>query len=423
MYSQLIAAPDPIPFNKPRFIRWPSVCDTSRTNWVNPSAEPQPPDPAPGAETSTIDVGCHLHMPSLQPGEPLPQYLQNIETLCMPVATATQQTACAAYTFSADAAQSWNPTLDIGPWTLDVAPWTSGLGPGTWDLGLSSDKPASSNQHAKTPKKTGRPPLFDHVRRAQVCAMVRTGCSLRNAAQNAGVNMASIYYACRTDDTFAEQLRAAEQHRDLGGVRRINNAGEKSWRAAAWILERASPKHFSLRGTKKASTPKHLRKRHLKRFVKSIALEVLVEWMQSTQRAPIVSPGLEAIEGRLAQLEDQRQRLLDTADDGEELHGHLEDDQDFDVDDQDDQPGERGGVSPPMTDEDDEELTDDDSSDDNDLDDDEFEDELEDEADEDGSEEEDEPEDEDDEDGAVNDEAAANCSYQEFLRLYRRRRQ
>ncbi|HEY7616689.1 MAG TPA: hypothetical protein VH744_07795, partial [Terriglobales bacterium] len=296
MYSQLIAAPDPTPFRKPRFIPWPSVCDTTRANWVNPSAEPHPAAPLPGAESFTIDVGCHIHTPSLAPGEQLPDYLQTIETICTTVTTPAQQSASATYTFSNFAAAP-----PLRPHLREKLYSTIDCGPG---IPQTPENPAAD--HAAGPltprhspplrSKTGRPPLFDHVKRAQVCAMVRTGCSIRNAAQNAGVHMASISYARRTDPHFAAQLRAAEKHRDFGGVARINNAGEKSWRAAAWVLERASPKHFSLRGGKKTALPKHLGKRPLKKLIRSIALGVLVEWMENLQRAPLASRGLKAIE-------------------------------------------------------------------------------------------------------------------------------
>jgi hypothetical protein len=139
--------------------------------------------------------------------------------------------------------------------------------------------------------------------------MVRAGCSLRNAAKNAGVTMAGIYYARRTDPAFAEQLRAAEKHRDVDGISRINNAGDKSWRAAAWILEHASPRQFARPAGKKATTPKHLRKRPLKKLMKSIAFEALVEWLQAAQKAPLASRGLDAIDDRLAEIENLSRRV------------------------------------------------------------------------------------------------------------------
>jgi hypothetical protein len=188
-------------------------------------------------------------------------------------------------------------------------------------------------------KKGGRPPLFDHVKRAEVCAMVRTGCSIRYAAQNAGVKMASVYYACRTDPEFAAQLRAAEQHRDVGGVRRINTAGEKYWRAAAWILERAAPKHFSLRGAKKKDRVKQLDKQELRHFVTNIVHEVLIECIETSEKEARAAPGLDAIEERLAEITAERERLMETADEEDELDEDVEegcDEEEVDVLDDDD---------------------------------------------------------------------------------------
>jgi hypothetical protein len=65
--------------------------------------------------------------------------------------------------------------------------------------------------------------------------MVRAGCSLRNAAKYVGVNIASVYYACRTDQAFAAKLRSAEQERDANNVPWLNNP----WRAAASLRKRA----------------------------------------------------------------------------------------------------------------------------------------------------------------------------------------
>ena len=83
----------------------------------------------------------------------------------------------------------------------------------------------------------GRPLKFDPARRGQLCAMVRVGCSLRNAARFAGVNIASVYYACRTDQAFAAQLRAAQQERDANALPWINDP----WRATAAVTGRRIP--------------------------------------------------------------------------------------------------------------------------------------------------------------------------------------
>jgi hypothetical protein len=266
MYSSTIAAADPTPFSKPRFIRWPSVCDTTRTNWINPSAEPHPPAPVPGAETFSIDVGCHMHAPPLQPGQPLPDYLQNIETLCTPVATADQQAAFAAHTFSADASPSPLPSN-----LLSSLYSTIDCGPGI-PIPTLPKPPAESKPKRK---KRGRPTMFDEAARARFCGMIESGATIRYAAIRLGINRRTVRHACRADPAFAERLRLAEQDRDQAAIGRIHNAGEKSWRAAAWLLERIAPQEFSLRrGPASRSSAKKLGKRQFQQLVDAVAKQL-----------------------------------------------------------------------------------------------------------------------------------------------------
>jgi hypothetical protein len=265
-FYEIIATPDPEPVRAPRFIRWPSVCDTTRTNWVNPSAEPQPPAPDPRAETFSIDVGCHMHMPQLAPAEPLPEYLQTIETVCTPVASARQQAAYAAHTYSHDAVLP-----PLAPELRDQLYSTIDCGPGI----PLPERPKPPRKPKRRKKKIGRPTAFDEAARARFCGMIETGCTIRYAAKRIGINRRTVRYACRTDPAFAERLRRAEQDRDLAAVGRIQNAGEKSWRAAAWLLERNVPEEYCLRrGKPNRSSPKTLGKRQFKQLVAEVAREL-----------------------------------------------------------------------------------------------------------------------------------------------------
>jgi hypothetical protein len=300
MYSQTIAAADPAPFNKPRFIRWPSVCDTTRTNWLNPSAEPCPPAPVPGAETFSIDAGCHLHVPPLQPGQPLPAYLQNTEMLCTPVATVDQQAAFASYTLSADAFPTPLPpdlraahdsTIDCGP-AIPIAPL-----------------PTPPAPPKRKRKRCGRPTSFDETARARFCGMIESGATIRYAAKRLGIDRRTVRYACRTDPAFADRLRRAEQDRDQAAIGRIHNAGEKSWRAAAWLLERIAPQEFSLRhGPASRSEPKKLAKRQFEQLVAAVSTELAQTKQPPSAESPVLPQPHhrrltdEAIEAKIVEL-------------------------------------------------------------------------------------------------------------------------
>jgi hypothetical protein len=164
----------------------------------------------------------------------------------------------------------------------------------------------------KPPRKRGRPPTFDDIKRAQLCAMIESGCSIRYAAARLGINRSTVGYACRKDPAFAERLKHAENERDLLAVRRIHNAGEKSWRAAAWLLERNAPEHFSFRN-QNHDPWKHLGKRRLKQLV----ADILFEYLSDAQKAapnPTAELGNRLIKQRLDELNG------DIADDDDDDH-------------------------------------------------------------------------------------------------------
>jgi hypothetical protein len=113
--------------------------------------------------------------------------------------------------------------------------------------------------------------------RAKFCAMVQSGCTRRYAAKRLGFSRGTVAYACRTDPQFADQLRQSEQERDLTAVGRIQNAGEKSWRAAAWLLERNAPEEFSLRHPSRDPVKRlqeHLGKRRFKQLLADAACQL-----------------------------------------------------------------------------------------------------------------------------------------------------
>jgi hypothetical protein len=150
------------------------------------------------------------------------------------------------------------------------------------------------------PKKRGRPATFDDLKRAEFCAMIEAGCSIRYACKRLGIDRSTIRYACRKDPAFDDRLKKAENERDLLAVRRIHNAGEKSWRAAAWLLERNVPEHFSFR-KQNADPAKHLGKRRLKQLVAEILFEYLSDAQKNVPN-PVIELGNQLIEKRLGEL-------------------------------------------------------------------------------------------------------------------------
>ena len=137
----------------------------------------------------------------------------------------------------------------------------------------------------------GRPLKFDPARRGQLCAMVRVGCSLRNAARFAGVNIASVYYACRTDQAFAAQLRAAQQERDANALPWINDP----WRATAAVSRQKNPDPW-----------KSLGRHRFKQLVADVLEELLPQCLEAHARRPMIDTACHRIDERLAQIEAEK---------------------------------------------------------------------------------------------------------------------
>jgi hypothetical protein len=98
-----------------------------------------------------------------------------------------------------------------------------------------------------------RPPILDDVKRAEICALLAAGCSQQVAARYVGVTPAAIRNAARRHRAFHQQLLKAMQTSELDALQTIRAAAPKSWRAAAWLLERTKPQQYGYRNAKQLS--------------------------------------------------------------------------------------------------------------------------------------------------------------------------
>jgi hypothetical protein len=78
----------------------------------------------------------------------------------------------------------------------------------------------------------------------RLCAMVSVGCSVRRAAKLCGCTEAAVRYREKTDPDFQRRMLESKQIREVSPLRQIREAGTKSWRAAAWLLERVDPQEY-----------------------------------------------------------------------------------------------------------------------------------------------------------------------------------
>jgi hypothetical protein len=103
-----------------------------------------------------------------------------------------------------------------------------------------SSQPTTSQPAASQPRPAnspGRPPFFTEVVRAEVCAVIATGCPFQTAAKYVGCTVKAIYALKKRDPEFAKQLARALAQRELIPLSHIREASGRSWRAAAWLLE------------------------------------------------------------------------------------------------------------------------------------------------------------------------------------------
>ncbi|REJ68898.1 MAG: hypothetical protein DWQ31_06840 [Planctomycetota bacterium] len=109
--------------------------------------------------------------------------------------------------------------------------------------------PAASDPAVESsgPHPGGRPRALDDVKKAEIAAMISVGCSKAAACRYVGCVPATLRNELRRDAGFAARVRRAERHRQLVALQQIQKAGARSWRAAAWLLERLNPEDFHRR--------------------------------------------------------------------------------------------------------------------------------------------------------------------------------
>ena len=147
------------------------------------------------------------------------------------------------------------------------------------------------------PSPGGRPRLLTDVRKAEIAAMISVGCSRTTACRYVGCVPATLRNELRRDPDFRDKVVKAERRRQLVPLQQIQQAGTRSWRAAAWLLERINPKEF-VRRDPEAVTREQM-ELYVKRLVDVIFEEVPMEYRQQADqrlRADRVSTLQEQIE-------------------------------------------------------------------------------------------------------------------------------
>jgi hypothetical protein len=95
--------------------------------------------------------------------------------------------------------------------------------------------------------RTGRPPVFDNVKQQVYLRLVAGGYSPRDAARHVGVSASTVREKKRNSPAFATAYDEAKAQAIPLLLETINHAGQRSWRASAWLLEHLRPAQFGRR--------------------------------------------------------------------------------------------------------------------------------------------------------------------------------
>jgi hypothetical protein len=118
----------------------------------------------------------------------------------------------------------------------------------------------------------GHPPVLNETKKAEILAVLSTGCSRQKAAHYVGCDPKTIYNTALRDPQFATDLMHHEAAPEIQNLINIRNAGKdpRYWRASAWFLERTNREQYGVRDLDTV-TPDEL-----SRFI-SCLMEMLVE--------------------------------------------------------------------------------------------------------------------------------------------------
>lgn len=110
-------------------------------------------------------------------------------------------------------------------------------------------------------KKIGRRSKFTKERKERIIQAIGAGCSYEMAADYAGITRSTLWSWMKKGEegkdknyqTFLNDIKSAEIEGAMANLGTIQEASQKDWKAAAWILER---RHGYSRDGMKSTRPK-----------------------------------------------------------------------------------------------------------------------------------------------------------------------
>jgi hypothetical protein len=97
--------------------------------------------------------------------------------------------------------------------------------------------------------RRGRRPVLDERKKAEILAVLSTGCDWETAAIYVHCHPKTIHNTAHRDPAFAEKLGRMRKKATISHLANINVAGKEPhyWRASAWFLEHLDPDNYGLR--------------------------------------------------------------------------------------------------------------------------------------------------------------------------------
>lgn len=109
--------------------------------------------------------------------------------------------------------------------------------------------------------KPGRPVLFDAAKQNVFLRLIAAGIPANRAARHVGVSPSTIREKSRTSAVFHVAYERARSEALADLLDSVHTAGGRSWRAAAWLLERLRPEEFARRQPLPPPPPPETKKR------------------------------------------------------------------------------------------------------------------------------------------------------------------
>jgi len=98
---------------------------------------------------------------------------------------------------------------------------------------MPSDAPLAQDKG-----KNGKPSLFNDQIAQEVIDACRSGFTIEKAGALVGLSPSTIKSWCTRKPDFARRVETARKRHELALLRDVELAGQKSWQAKAWCLER-----------------------------------------------------------------------------------------------------------------------------------------------------------------------------------------